>query len=443
MASQFDARTGQAREAYAQGLADALYGPWIEDPSYALTSDEEVYEKIMRDPVAAHSIRYRKHLVAGQEWRVLPASEADADQRAATLFEEILDQVEGFDDARIRLASAIFKGSAYQFVEGTRRWTVLDGIPGSWWVPTRLIDVDRRRFRLANDGWRFWSAVRRAWEPLEHPEWFVRSVFDDVESSLGYGRGLLDTLYRYQALKARTLQKAGSAVDRFAEGFLVAKVQGARDGKTGMKGPDRTTAQVAAKFIELLKRQRADNFMVIDAEDDLTMVNGVGEGWGMIEAMLGYLDTNQVMAVLGSTLATMQSLNEVGSNAKAKEHATSTEALVQADRRRLSDDLTRDLLGLIWNLNRYQIEAVAPGARKPKFTLVQQQKEDPEAAAKVVQILLTSGVKLRSDEVYERTGFTPPGMGDEVIEPQPAPAAPPGGGFGDFGGFAVGARRGA
>lgn len=431
MSDQFPTKSGAAREEYAEQLTNAQHGPWIEDPSYALASDLEVYSKVLRDPVAAHAIRYRKHLVAGSEWTVQPASESPSDQLAAKIVEDMLHALRGFEDARVRLASAIFRGSAYQFVEGRRAFAQLGGVAAAWWVPTRLVDVDRRRFRLSPEGWKLWSVERRCWEALEHPEWFVRSTFDDVESSLGYGRGLLDTLYRFQSLKTRTLQQAASACERFAEGFLIAKIANMRDGARAAGGTSSGASARAAAVIDLLKRHRARNFLAIDADDDLQMINGVGEGWALIESMLSYLDTNQVMAVLGSTLATMQSMDEVGSNAKAQEHANSTEALVQADRKRLSDDVTRDLIeGLFWPLNRYQIEAVAPGAKPPRFEITQQQREDPETAAKVLQILVTSGVSLRKDEVYDRFGYTQPKDGDEIVEGQAAAAPGTGGGFG-------------
>ena len=428
MAELFPSRSHNAYNRYTQDLSNALYNrDWIYDPSYALASDAEIYAKIMRDPVAAHAIRFRQHLVAGVEWTIEPFSDAPADKQAAAIVKNVIDRISGFTDARIRLGGAIMKGSSYSFIAGRRKFmTVAGGSPQSWWIPTKLDDVDRRRFRLASRRdldpgglqWEIWSPVRREWDRVDHPEWFVRSVFDDCEDSLGYGRGLLDTLYYYQAAKARVLQSALSASERFGEGFLMAKIKGIRD----PSGKPRRVAggsnqTIADAWATQLKKHRARNILVMDAEDEVTMLTGNDQGWKLLQSMLSYTDIAQVTAVLGSSLSTMQSMNEVGSNAKAKTHEDSTETLVQADRERLGDDLTRDLVGAIWRYNQFAIRAQAgESANMPRFSLIQQKREDPVEAANIISTLLGSGVDLKSEEVYAKTGFSVPQDGDAIIE---------------------------
>lgn len=422
------ARSATAYQEYGQDLANALEAPgWIHDPSYALGQDPDVYAKVSRDPVVAHAIRYRKHLAAGREWRVEPASDSPSDTRAAEIVRELIEKVQGFTDARIRQGSAIFRGSAYQFMEGGRSWERIADTPGSWWVPRALRDVDRRRFRLAmaedRSGlrWEFWSVTRRAWEPLEHPEWFVRTVFDDTEDSLGYGSGLLDTLYRWQAVKSQRMQNMGRACERFSNGFVIVKVDSG-DQPTGRPsgGPSRSPQTRAQAAMQAFQRHRTDDVLAIDSKDDVVFVNGLGEGWGVLTDAIGYYDTNMVMAVLGSTLATMQSLGEVGSNAKAKEHASSTESLLQADRARLGEDLTLGLVGMVWRMNRWLIQQLAPGASMPSLRIGQQKQEDPTVAAGVVSVLRSAGVPLLKAEVYSKTGFSQPSAEDDVFD-GPAP----------------------
>lgn len=423
------ARSADAYQDYGNDLANALTGThWIHDPSYALGQDPDVYEKVTRDPVVAHAIRFRKHLAAGRDWRIEPASDEPQDVRAAEIVRALVLKVQGFTDARIRQGSAIFRGSAYQFIEGARSWERIAGVAGSWWVPRALRDVDRRRFRLAiapdRSGlrWELWSVARRVWEPLEHPEWFVRTVFDDTEESLGYGSGLLDTLYRFAALKTGNMQRVGRACERFANGFMVAKVRGGNEKTRGGRGAGGQTR--AQAFMAAVQKHRTDDVLAIDSEDDVVFVNGLGEGWGILTDTLGYLDTNMVMAVLGSTLATMQSLGEVGSNAKAKEHAASTESLVQADRDRIGESLTVGLVGQLWRQNAWLIQELAPGASMPSLLIGQEKSEDPEVAAGVVSTLRAAGVPLMRAEVYSKTGFSQPAPGDEVFD-GPAPGAAP------------------
>ena len=235
----FNTLSATAYQRYAYMLRDALMmRDWVYDPSFALASDWDIYQKVMRDPVAAHAIRFRKHMVAGTEWRIEPASDDTGDKRAAEIIEDLLGYIHNFTDARIRIADSIFTGSSYALICGERSLKTVGGSEArDWWCPYNLKDVDRRRFRRVYNReeqrhyWEFWSLERSEWEELANPEWFIHSVYDDTESSLGYGRGLLDTLYQFQACKARILQDSMAASERYGQGFLTVGVD-------NMRGPD-------------------------------------------------------------------------------------------------------------------------------------------------------------------------------------------------------------
>jgi hypothetical protein len=398
---------------------------WIYDPSFALNSDHAIYQKILRDPVAAHAMRYRRHLAAGTEWTLTAHSSSEEDERAAAVVEALLKNLQGFTDARICLNECLFRGSSYAFIEGAREMIAVgDDAPRAWWVPTALKDVDRRRFRQAHDrengviDWQMWNVQGRRWDWLDHPEWFVRCVVEATEDSLGYGRGLLDTLYLFQASKARVLRDAMAASARFGQGMILAKVNNLRgpDGRpTATSGRDGDS--VAAEWLTVLRKMTAEHGLVFDSRDEVKLLTGIGEGFQLLDQLRQYLDASQVMAVLGATVQTMEPKG--GSFALAKEQANSTEALIQADRKRLGEALTRDLIGQVWRLNRLQLQDAGLGAaRPPELVITQGQREDPTASAQVISSLLAAGVPLRADEVYRKTGFTVPTEDDEVIEPQ-------------------------
>jgi len=81
MSQVFPQGSQSAYTRYVNALSDAIKNrDWVYDPSFALQSDRQIYEKILRDPVAAHAIRFRKHLVAAAEVRVVSASERPEDE---------------------------------------------------------------------------------------------------------------------------------------------------------------------------------------------------------------------------------------------------------------------------------------------------------------------------------------------------------------------------
>jgi phage gp29-like protein len=419
----FNTLSATAYQRYAYMLRDALMmRDWVYDPSFALASDWDIYQKVMRDPVAAHAIRYRKHMVAGTEWRIEPASDRTKDKRAAEIIEDILDSIHNFTDARIRIADSIFTGSSYAFICGEKTTKSVGGSEQrEWWCPYNLKDVDRRRFRRVYNReelrhyWEFWSVEKSEWEELENPEWFIHSVYDDVESSLGYGRGLLDTLYQFQACKARILQDSMAASERYGQGFLTVGVDNMRgpDGRP-VAGEDNSGTTIAQEWSTELEKHKARHILVHDARDEVKMINGFGEGYQMLTKLIEYFDTSMVTAVLGSNLPT--TADRGGSYAMAVVQADSSEALIQADRLRISDEITRDLIGACWRYNYANLVAEGLGdAKMPRFRIVNQKKEDPKEAAPTIERLLNAGIELRKDEVYRKTGFTMPMPEDDTI----------------------------
>ena len=419
----FNTLSATAYQRYAYMLRDALMmRDWVYDPSFALASDWDIYQKIMRDPVAAHAIRYRKHMVAGTEWRIEPGSDRADDKRAAEMIEDILGSIHNFTDARIRIADSIFTGSSYTFIAGEKNLMSVGGSEKrEWWCPYSLKDVDRRRFRRVYNReeerhyWEFWSVDRSDWEELENPEWFIHSIYDDVESSLGYGRGLLDTLYQFQACKARILQDSMAASERYGQGFLTVGVDNMRgpDGRP-VAGEDNSGTTIAQEWSSELEKHKSRHILVHDARDEVKMINGFGEGYQMLTRLIEYFDTSMVTAVLGSNLPT--TADRGGSYAMAVVQADSSEALIQADRLRLSDEITRDLIGACWRYNYANFVAEGLGdARVPAFRIVNQKKEDPKEAAPTIERLLNSGIELRKDEIYRKVGFTMPMPEDETI----------------------------
>ncbi|HBY62778.1 MAG TPA: hypothetical protein DEH78_23385, partial [Solibacterales bacterium] len=370
-----------------------------------------------------------------------PFNQTPASKISAQVMEELLAFVDNFDSARFNLADAIFRGSTYGYIEGERRvLSLYDGIPRFWWVPTAIRDLTKFRIRqvpkLEGEGknrsvrvdLELWSVAREDWEPLreENRRAIIQHLYNDTEERLGYGHGLVDQMYHYWRAKEIVLTENLAAVERFAQGLLIAKIDSARLTETG----NPNTAQVE-NFIAALEKHKARHILAVDKDDEVEMISPSGEGHQLFESMRNYLDNALRTLIIGANLTS--SANEGGSYALADVQADSTQHLINYDRRILGQSLTRSLVKLVWDLNAENFRQLGLGdALPPRFTIVDEKIPDSKKEAEITQILLAAGVKQKADEVYELCGRTQPGPGDEVIEPTPAPSpfGPPGTDFG-------------
>jgi phage gp29-like protein len=411
---------------YVYALSSVYGAGWrIYDIDLAQAMEPDPYEKVRRDPVIAQSIDQRLHGVAGRQWRIMPHSDAKEDKQAAKIVEEAFRNITGFTEARYELAQAVIRGRSYSWIWGERKHIRLgDQKEMSWWVPVELQDIDRRRFRYIVERMQepdgspksrvdleLFSVDRRVWEKITHPEWLVESRYNDEEARLGYGRGLLEAIYFYYWMKSIVLREGVEGVERWAQGTTIAKIDGLRAGD-----PTRSNDAVKTAVLDVLKKMRARSVQVFDKNDDVQVIERTGTGHTMVMQFLQYFDDALRGLILGATLPFGGGGRE-GSMARSQVESDVHESLVQFDRDKLDDDITRCLVKLFWDVNRTAFAKIGlADARMPTFETVQERREDPAVNAGVISTVLASGVKLRRDEVYRKIGFTPPQEDDDVIE---------------------------
>jgi len=438
MSLPFMIRQSVSKELYGHQYASLIWAGRAHDQSLALSRDPAVYEKLRLDATISHLMQIRKHMVAGSRWQLEPASNRDVDKRGAEVMERLLDiGLKRFATARFNLAEAVFTGSAYARINGHHKWiTVFDGVPRQFWVATDLADVDRRRFdkmyvRL-NEGtpdeqvtiqWRMFNVQKNDWEVWDHPEWYVKNIYNDQEESLGYGQGLIDSMYFYWRAK-EILWKAGlQGAERWALGMMIAKVDNARSASTG-----KTNAALVNSFISELERQRSQHYFVMDKVDELEMMDGPQTGSEIVERLIQYCDRQLRLLILGSNLPTEATGG--GSYNLAEVQQGTTDTLIKYDRALVAEALTQDLLNLLWLVNRPVLFGMGLGsAEMPRMVILDERRSDPKMMADVTKTILEAGIPLKADETYELLGRTQPGPGDELIEPMARQQFDPGGEF--------------
>jgi len=447
--SHFLVRRNAAYDRYATALGTIFRdGQRIWDPSYALSEDPDIYWKVRLDAVVDGSIERRLHAIVGREWTWEPASDSGPDKAAAEIMVELTQNVRAFDAARKNLAEAEFHGSAFAYVNGSYQQTeIWDETPRRWFVPTQLKDVDRRRIRAyakeveGEDGtkryeteWRFATLKGFGRDvPIEHPEFLIKHVYMDQESSLGFGRGILDSLYFYYRAKAVVLKEGLSGLEKWSRGIVAVRVDGTRDADTGK--PNTT---VVTEWLDELEKMQSRHALVFDKADEFEVHDAPSSGANLVREFLDYLDKWIIIRIEGSYLPSGGS-GEGGAFAQAQTQKRVQEESVAFSRDGLDESITRDFGSLVWRLNRapmLEIDQTMARAKMPQFRTTDEQIEDPETNVRVAREALAAGINLKREEVYRRIGWEMPAEGDEIVEGMKQPQLPgmpgldqPGGGL--------------
>lgn len=430
-----------AQQLYVSALSSAWRsGVQLWDPSVWLSRDPEAEEKMLRDADIAHAIGFRRALIAGRQWTLVPLFEgSERSPIAVSVGTELLKGIKKFTEARQGLARAFFSGARFGRIHGTYRTLTLgDGKPRRWWVPTRIEDVDKRRYRICpevKDGdltahWERWDVANAAWFPetMQDAVHTIRHVYQDDEATLGYGRALREALGWWWYAKTHVFSESLQAVERFAQGIITAKVRGVRNAETGLPN-----TELIRQWQEVLEDLRSRHVLVYDQDDQVETVQMNSSGWELLSTIRAELRGTIFTLVLGANLTT--SADKGGSYALAEVQENSTEALVQFDRESLEETLTDDLLGCCWFENHANLWELGIAEEKPRFNITQEKKQEPKERAEVANILHGMGVAISAAELYEQTGFSKPEQGEDLIAGAQPPPAFPGGLPGDFGSF--------
>lgn len=435
--------TNQAQQQYVTRYAAAYRRAWLSQPGVWLQREPEIEEKMLRDADIAHAVGFRCHLVAGRQWTLLPkkkgSSRADL---SVDVGSELLSEIRDFTEARALLSRAFFHGQRCARIHGeSRLLTIGDGVRRWWWVPTRLEDVDARENRIVphvdpktkrvTAHWDRFNYAAMQWEALteDQQRHLILHTYQDEQGALGFGRGLREALGLLWYTKTNVMDEAMRAIERHAGGLVHAKVEGARDATTNLPNEE-----VQRNWRDVLEDARARHTLVSDRADEIEIITGGAEGWQMFTSTLDMLSSKIVTLVLSANLPTTASKG--GSYALAQEQGDSTEALVQFDREKLEETLTRSLVRLVWWRNHPNLVELGLQDEQPRFNILQDKKLDPEKRANVANLLHTMGAPIALEDLYEQVGFRKPQEGEEVLAGA-VPVAPggpggPGGGQPDM-----------
>ncbi|HXF99762.1 MAG TPA: DUF935 family protein [Bacteroidota bacterium] len=235
-------------------------------------------------------------------------------------------------------------------------------------------------------------------EPLEPPEKYCIVTFNPLNGiNTRHIGGLLRTALWLSLLKQFNWNDWSHFNEVYGEPLRVAKW------KPYTSEEDKKTALNAVK--EIGKRAYAAVSEDVLIEFIEATRNGSIEAY---ERLLKAILDEQSILILGQTLTT--DVKDKGTFAAAKVHNTVRTDLMWSDLLMLENAVNSYYVPLDYKNN-----VGTDAALIPRFRFITDEAIDYESNARIIETLRGAEVPLRRSEVYEKTGFSKPEEGDEVL----------------------------
>lgn len=418
------------------------------DQDISLANDADAPEVIVRDAATCATMDQFCHEIAATGFTVQPGGKDEHSERWAGVVGDMLRKC-NTREAVYELAGYVFFGRAYAFPNFCHDWQALGDVPGQQWRrPYQLVDMDHRQFIYQPvveyvDGKpvirkvkrQFASAASGRYED-ETPD-FAKNVIElkwgDQAGRLGYGRGLVNSIFFMWRAKTIAMQYGLQGLQRWAEGLLIAKMDPDRAASPGL---DNET--LANDLLDKLKNMKSGNTMVVGKDaGEIELHETSGTGHQIVAWFINYCDAQIARLVLGSGMPTGagEEAGSAGSEGKAVVQERTTTRRIQFHRSRIEECLDRTLLEQIHRLNMPQRLAAGIGAAKcPRFKITDDQHKDPLSAMELVKAMRENKMPVLKSWAYEMAGAPTPKPDDEILEAAADPMPPGFGGMGGIGG---------
>ncbi len=428
----------QDRTNNQRDYTSALQSIWnfshqIVDPAFGLKRDIDIWRVSLRDGKVKQGVQQRLNNVAGPSWAVGPGDDESDSKELARLAGLALKKIRKFRDGRKNAAKGIFRGTSFNLIIGWRVMTSLGGGPiMNWWLPFKLKSIDKRRFmrqsvkveledgRIFTTSRLLMSVIDRrndngesgvsTFNVVKRPQLFLSATWDNDEDRLGFGEGLLDTLYFLTWVKGIVLREGLQGLERWAQGIVVQELDPDRPS-------DKTNEERRDDMLDELKRMKSRGVYVHMKGEPIQSLTGGSEGNAIVMDFLRYIDDMIIALSTGAVLAS-SSGSLVGSFARDKQGAEIQETVVGFDREKLDENITDDVIGLWMRMNRSNLAILELlNAASPEFHTSSEPIIDPAVQITIIAGAMNQGIPLKRSEVYERIQFTPPADDDEIFVP--------------------------
>ena len=415
-------------------LAASMYGSQFRgvrlfDQDVALFNDANAPEVVMRDSATSATMDQFCHEIAATGNTVMPGGKDDQSAKWAQIVDEMLRGC-NVREAVYELSSYVFWGRAYAFPNFRRKFEMFaETKPQNWLAPYEIRDIDHRQFifvpvRDTSGASNGHIRVKRQFAPAntgrytdEKPE-FTRNVIElkwgDSAFRLGYGRGLINSIFFMWRAKTIAMQYGLQGLQRWAEGLLMVEMDIERPADSSL-----TNEALAADMLDKIRNMKSGNVAVLPKGSEPKLHETSGTGHSIVAWFINYCDAQIARLILGSGMPTGagEEAGSAGSEGKAVVQERSTTRRIQFHRSRIEECIDRTLIKQIHDLNLPQRLAIGLGAAKcPRFKITDDQHKDPLAAMELVKAMRENKMEVDRAWAYEMAGAPMPKEGDDVLE---------------------------
>lgn len=287
-------------------------------------------------------------------------------------------------------------------------------------ITTRVLGDRAPMLRLADPLWRQRFVIHQ--HELEDADYFEGELAGGV-----HGVGLRHRLYWLHWMRQEMMAWAVTAMERAGVGGVMVfpYPDGSAEGKSKAEEQAKASATSTAFAVPVPMGQDPKNYAPLQIA---YATGGVEVLQGMIS---DYFERHEERLVVGQSMSSGNSRSDGLGSARFSELAENTKyQIIKSDAENLGETLTNDLVAVV---RRYNL----PACQFPLYFRIAVPDPDAEKKLEAAKVIFDMGLPLKTEELYQAAGFTPPqdddevtGMAGESVVPGQEPFGQ-GGAFGD------------
>lgn len=370
----------------------------IDDFCLSESGDDEIFKKMERDARIAAFKRQRTLGVTGVEWKIEPSTAPNGDEIAEAVDKEFR-ALRNFEDVQENILQAFWRGRSFQEVSFFAR----DGV----WHIDRIRRRQQDYFRYSRED-KLYLMTEENPEGEELKGFKRRRIIDlryGATDDNPNGAGISDSCYWLYWMAKEGTKFWLYGLERFSNPHLLGKYQaGDKEGQAALE--------------TVIEELRSRSGVAIPEGTDLSLLESGGEKRALFADFLkGFCYEGIQLAILGQTLTATE--GKQGTQALGKIHAGELMKIHLYDAKKLSAAVN-DVINLWVDINFGEQEEY------PKFVKLYEEERDDEKDIKVIKELVSVGLDIETDFVYDRFRIPRPKEGAELLTPPKAaqPASP-------------------